>query len=194
MKLGVLGGTFDPPHVGHLLLAELAREQLRLDHVRFVPAGDPWRKADRAVTPAADRLAMTRLAVADNGAFEVDDCEIRREGPSFTAVTLREVRETMAAGDELFFLVGEDALADLPFWRDPVAISEAAVVAVAGRHGAQPPASLPFSEERLVRVAMPVIDVSSTELRERVCRGFSLRYQVPAAVEAYIKERRLYAV
>ena len=192
MKLGVLGGTFDPPHVGHLILAELAREQLGLDRVRFIPAGDPWRKSGKGVTAAADRLAMTRLAVAGNAAFEVDDCEVRREGPSYTSVTLATIRSVLAPADELFFLVGEDALADLPHWHDPAAIARAAVVAVAARDGAALPAALPFGEERLVRVAMPVVDVSSTELRERARRGSSLRYFVPAAVEAYIHEQGLY--
>jgi nicotinate-nucleotide adenylyltransferase len=91
VRIGVLGGTFDPPHIGHLILAEVAREQLKLDRVLFIPAGDPWRKADRSVTPAPHRLAMTRLAIADNEAFELDDCEVRREGPTYTTETLREL-------------------------------------------------------------------------------------------------------
>jgi len=193
MKLGVLGGTFDPPHIGHLVLAESAREQLRLDRVGFVPAGDPWRKANRDVTAAVHRLAMIRLAVADNARFDVDEREIRRQGPSYTAVTLREIRGELAAGDELFFLVGADALADLPTWYEPASIAEAALIAVAPREGVALPLSLPFGEERIVRVEMPHIGISSTDLRERARRGLSLRYLVPDAVMAYIEERRLYA-
>jgi len=190
-RVGVLGGTFDPVHVGHLILAEQAREQLRLDRVLFVPAGDPWRKAQRSVTPARHRLAMVRLAVAGNPAFEVDESEIRREGPTYTVETLRELRERLSPDDELFFIVGEDALADLPAWRDPAGIAALALIAVAPRQGVQAPA-LPFDASRLVRVEMPFVDISSTDLRERARAGRSLRYLVPDAVEAYIREKGLY--
>jgi nicotinate-nucleotide adenylyltransferase len=189
-RLGVLGGTFDPPHVGHLILAEQAREQLRLDFVVFIPAGDPWRKAGRDVSPAAHRLEMTRLAVAGNDAFYVDDLEITREGPTYTVDTLRLLRER-APGDELFFIVGEDALADLHAWRDPEGIAALATLAVAGRSGIEVAAALPFAR-RVERIAMPLIDVSSTDVRERASAGRSLRYLVPPAVEAYIKDNRLY--
>ena len=123
MRLGALGGTFDPPHLGHLLLAEQAREQLQLDKVLFIPAGDPWRKAGREIAPAAQRLAMTRLAIEGNAAFEVDGREIARDGPTYTVETLAELRAELGAGDELVFIVGQDALADLPNWRNPGGIA-----------------------------------------------------------------------
>ena len=192
MKLGVLGGTFDPPHIGHLVLAELAREQLNLDKVAFLPAGDPWRKVVRDVTPARHRLEMTRLAIADNAAFEVDDREVRQEGPSYTAVTLRQIRQSRPGIEDLYFILGQDALADLPFWHEPAQIAEAALIAVVPREAAELAPALPFAPERLVHIEMPSLAISSTDLRERARRGLSLRYLVPAAVEAYIKQQRLY--
>ena len=139
MRVGILGGTFDPPHIAHLILAEVAREQLNLDKVLFIPAGDPWRKSDRTVTSGSHRLAMTKLAIKGNAAFEIDDCEIRREGATYTVDTLRELRARLHPDDVLVFLVGQDALADMPHWRDPAGIAEAAVIAIAPRDGAPLP-------------------------------------------------------
>jgi nicotinate-nucleotide adenylyltransferase len=192
-RLGVMGGTFDPIHIGHLILAETARQQLRLDKVRFIPAGDPWRKAGRDIAAAHHRLAMTWMATQDNEAFEVDDCEIRREGPSYTAVTLREIRAVLEPGDELFFLAGEDALADLPNWHEPAGIFEAAQFVVAPREGFDAGTGI-VPPERLIRLDMPYVGVSSTRLREMARAGESLRYQVPDVVEAFIRKQGLYAV
>jgi nicotinate-nucleotide adenylyltransferase len=192
MRLGVLGGTFDPPHIAHLIFAEQACEQLELDRVLFIPAGDPWRKADRQITPAAQRLEMVRIATQDNPAFDVDDSEIRREGPTYTVETLRELSKGLHEGDQLFFLAGEDALADLPYWHDPAGIASLATIVVAPRQGAATPADLPFHASRLARIAMPFMDVSSTDLRQRAREGRSLRYLVPPAVEKYIHENKLY--
>jgi nicotinate-nucleotide adenylyltransferase len=190
LKLGVLGGTFDPIHIAHLLLAEQAREQLRLDRVLFIPAGDPWRKASRSVLPAAHRLAMTRLAIEGDGGFVIDECELRRDGPTYTVETLKELR-VRCPDDDLYLLLGEDALADLPFWRDPEGIAENAIIVMAPRGGVVLP-ELPFDMDRVVRIEMPYLEISSTDLRERVRQGKSVRYLVPAAVEAYIREHQLY--
>ena len=192
MRIGVLGGTFDPIHIAHLLLAEQAREQLSLDVVLFIPAGDPWRKAHREVAPGKDRLAMTRLAIAGETGFEVDDCEVTREGPTYTVDTLRDLHSRHSPADELFLLVGEDALADLPFWHDPEGIAGQATIVVAPRGGAVLP-ELPFDVERVVRIQMPYLEISSTDLRERARKGHSLRYLVPDTVAAYVGEHRLYA-
>ena len=192
MKLGVFGGTFDPIHLGHLLLAEQAREQLSLDKVLFIPAGDPWRKASTDVSPASDRLGMVRLAVADNPSFEVNDCEIVREGPSYTVDTLRLLKRDLTPNYELYLILGEDALADLPNWHDPVGIAGEAKIAFAAREGVELPGSLPLPTWRLVHIEMPLIGINSTELRQLAKRGQSLRYLVPAAVEAYIKTQGLY--
>jgi nicotinate-nucleotide adenylyltransferase len=192
MKLGVLGGTFDPIHIAHLLLAEQAREQLYLDRVLFIPAGDPWRKASRRVAPAVHRLAMTRLAVAGNPGFVVDDCEVTREGPTYTADTLRELHERYPR-DQLYLLLGEDALADLPFWHEPASLAENATIVVAPRGGFVLP-ELPFDPESVVRITMPFLDVSSTDLRSRARHGKSLRYLVPDAVIDYIRDHRVYSI
>lgn len=187
-----MGGTFDPIHIGHLILAETARQELKLDKVRFIPAGDPWRKAGRDISPAQQRLGMVWVATQDNEAFEVDDCEIRREGPSYTSVTLREIRATLQPEDEMFFLAGEDSLADLPNWHEPEAVFEAAYFVVAQREGYDaPPGIVPT--DRLIRLSMPFVGISSTKLREMARAGQSLRYQVPSVVEAYIQKQRLYA-
>jgi nicotinate-nucleotide adenylyltransferase len=191
LKIGVLGGTFDPIHVAHLLLAEQAREQLQLDRVLFIPAGDPWRKASRRVVPALHRLAMTRLAVADEPSFEVDDCEVTREGPTYTVDTLRELHERHP-DDQIYLLLGEDALADLPFWHEPESIADHVTVVVAPRGGVVLP-ELPFDPESVIRIKMPFLDVSSTDLRARARRGKSLRYLVPDAVAEYIREHKVYS-
>lgn len=190
MKLGVLGGTFDPIHNAHLLLAEQAREQLGLKKVFFIPAGDPWRKAFRRVVPAQHRLAMTQLAVKDDPGFLVDDCEIKRQGPTYTADTLRDLHKRHAK-DELYLLLGEDALADLPFWRDPESIAEEAHIVSAPRGGVVLP-ELPFDADRVVRIKMPYLEISSTDIRARAKAGKSLRYLVPDAVADYINEHKLY--
>src|SRR5690606_12979425 len=135
-SLAILGGTFDPPHLGHLVVAETAREQLRVDQVLWLPAGDPWRKSSPSSplpSPSHHRLAMVRLAIADNPAFAVDDREVRREGPTYTAETL----EAMAAEgiQRPYLLLGADALADLPNWHRPDAIRDLARIVIAPRPG-----------------------------------------------------------
>jgi len=191
-RIGVYGGTFDPPHIGHLILAEAALEQLKLDKVMFVPAGDPWRKADRKVTPAAHRLEMTRLAVQGNAGFEVEDFEVVREGPSYTVETLEILHDHLGKAADLYLILGEDALADVPHWRQPERLVELSTLAVADRRGVTMP-QLPFDRARVVPFEMPAIDISSTELRERAAKGLSLRYQVPDAVLRYIEANGLYA-
>lgn len=195
MRVGVLGGTFDPVHVGHLLLAEHARAALALDLVLFVPAGQPWRKSHREITPGEHRLAMLRLAIAGNDGFGISDIELRRSGPTYTADTL----ESLAAerlDDELYFIIGADALADLPNWHAPERIVQHAMLAVAPRVGDQldatesPPPGV--DPARIVTLPMPRIDISSTDVRSRVGQGASVRYLVPDAVAAYIAAHRLY--
>ncbi len=195
MKVGILGGTFDPVHIGHLVLAEAAREALSLDLVLFIPAGDPWRKADRAVTAAEHRLEMLRLAIEDNAAFGISDIELRREGPTYTADTL----EALAAerlDDEFYFIVGADALADLPNWHDPARIVRHATLAVAPRDVQEVNATalnVPDVTSRIVTFTMPRIDVASTDIRAFAAAARSIRYLVPPAVERYIASHRLYA-
>ena len=191
-RIGLFGGTFDPPHVGHLALAEWARERLRLDRVIFVPAGEPPHKRRDAVSGPAHRLAMTRLAVRGNPAFRVSTLEMRRGGPSFTVDTVRAFARR-ARGDRLFFLVGADSLDDFRGWHEPDAILALATLAVAGRPGAGSRASRAWAKRRRVLwIGNPDLDVSSSGIRERTRRGLSLRYLVPEPVRAYVARARLY--
>jgi nicotinate-nucleotide adenylyltransferase len=200
VRLGVLGGTFDPPHAGHLILAEEARTRLRLEKVLFVPAGEPWRKAGQEITPAEHRLAMVRLLLASDPYFEVSTLEVERRGPSYTVDTLEALHQQYGPALELYFIVGEDALHDLPNWREPARIISLAWLAVAPRpvgRGMSTPdleAAVPGLSERIVTLPMPTIDISSTALRERARAGLSLRYLVPLAVEEYIRRHGLYGV
>ena len=194
VRVGVLGGTFDPVHFAHLVLAEQARDALALDLVLFVPAGEPWRKSHRVIAPGADRLEMLGRAIEGNEAFGISDVELRREGPTYTADTL----DALAAerlDDEFWFIVGADALADLPNWHEPERIVRHARLAVAPRDADDAEAPLPAIpgiRGRIDRFAMPRIEISSTDIRARVAAGRSIRYLVPAAVAAWIAERGLY--
>ena len=198
MKLGVLGGTFDPLHVGHLILAEEARLALKLEQVLFVPAGAPWRKAGQELSPREDRLTMVQLAVGDSPYFAVSILEIEREGPSYTAETLAALREQLPDDSELFFILGQDSLADLPNWSEPQRIISLARLAVAARtdwEAAKADAlekEVPGISQRLVWLDKPRSDISSTGVRDRVRQGLSIRDWVPAAVEEYIRQHKLY--
>lgn len=189
--VGVLGGTFDPIHIGHLLLAEAAREELALDKVLFVPAGRQWRKeaVARDISPAEHRLAMVKLAIAGNETFEASAIEIEREGPSYTADTLEALRAEMPE-TRFWFIAGADALADMPHWRRVEQIFELASVCVAGRPGEDEEAA-PLAG-RVTWLEMPEIGISSTDVRTRVRAGKSIRYMVPDVVGDYIKQRQLY--
>jgi nicotinate-nucleotide adenylyltransferase len=193
-----LGGTFDPPHLGHLILAEEARWGLGLDRVLLMPAAQPWRKADRAVTDAAHRLAMVRAAAAEDPYFAVSTIEIERGGPTYTVETLAALRTELSPADELVFILGEDALLDLPHWRDPAGILRLALLGVASRGGALSAdlaaleGVLPGITERVSAVTMPRIEISSTEIRRRVAAGGSVRFYLPPAVAGYIAAHGLY--
>lgn len=195
-RIGLFGGTFDPPHLGHLALAEWARQDLALDRVIFMPAGQPPHKRGRRLSPAAHRLAMTRLAVRGHRGFAVSDLEARRDGPSFTVDTLRHLRAAHP-GARLFLLMGADSLDDFATWREPAAIARLATLVVATRPGAgkragRGPASTGPRPPRVVRLDNPGLDISATVLRGRARRGLSLRYLVPDRVAAYIGRHQLY--
>lgn len=196
VRLGVLGGTFDPPHYGHLLLAEQAREQLGLERVLWVPAGDPWRKAGAVVSAGEHRIAMVSKAIESNEAFEVDAREIERPGPSYTGDTLAALKEELPEA-ELVFLLGTDALIDLPRWRDAPRVIQLALLGAAARAGERLDAVsldalLLGLSRRVVWFHMPRLDISASDLRERAAEGRSLRYFVPPAVEDYIVRHKLY--
>ncbi len=197
MRLGLLGGTFDPVHRGHLALARAGRDELGLDEVLFLPAGQPWRKAGRMIASNEHRLAMLRRALEGEAAFRVSRLELERPGPSYTADTLEALRDDRP-DDELFFLLGEDALMDLSNWARPQRILELAMLAVARRADSSPEAleeaarRLPGLREHVVWLKMPAVEVSATEIRERVRGGQPIGDLVPATVEEYIRKQGLY--
>ena len=184
MRLGVFGGTFDPVHVGHLAIAHAALESLPLDRVLFVIAKRSPLKERGPVAGEADRLRMLELAVAGEPRFAVSRAELDREGPSYTVDTL----ERLAGRDELFLILGSDAIADFPRWKDPERIGRLATLAVAERPGA--PAYL--GDAPIVTFDAPRLDISSRELRARALRGRSLRYLVPEPAWKHIEARGLY--
>lgn len=187
-RVGLLGGTFDPPHLGHLVVAEEARVELGLDEVRLLVAGDPWMKQE--VSSAEHRVAMARLAVADDHHLTVDTREVERRTATYTADTLEEL-EHEEPGTSWFFLAGTDALQELPRWhRAKEALARATFVALTRPgHTFRREHDL-HREVRLLEV--PSIDISSTDLRRRVAAGRAVRYQVPPAVHRYIESHGLY--
>jgi nicotinate-nucleotide adenylyltransferase len=195
VRLGVLGGSFDPIHLGHLILAETAREQLGLDRVIFVPTGYSWRKAEREMTAATHRCEMVKLAIAHSPEFELSTLEVDREGPSYTAVTLEALADANP-GAELFFILGRDALVDLPNWHAPERVVELATLAVATRGDeggmASSEAALGNLRARIAWLEMPAIEISATDIRQRMRFGRSVRHRVPAEVERYIEAHQLY--
>ncbi len=189
-RLGVFGGTFDPPHIGHLVAAAEVRYALDLDRVLLVVANEPWQKTGmRAISPAADRLAMVEAAVGDVEGLEASSLEIERGGPSYSADTL----EALAAADPTgsrFLVLGGDAAAGLETWERAEALSGLATLVLVDRPGMAAPDPPPgWSFER---VEMPRLDVSSTDLRDRVSSGRPLGFLTPDAVVSCIRERRLY--
>ncbi|MDP9246125.1 MAG: nicotinate-nucleotide adenylyltransferase [Chloroflexota bacterium] len=184
MRIGVFGGTFDPVHVGHLAIAHAALESLPLDRVLFVPARRSPLKERGPVATEADRLAMLELAVAGEPRFAVSRAELDREGPSYTVDTL----QGLAGADALFLILGSDAIADLPRWKDPERIAELATLVVADRPGAPER----IGDAPIVTFDAPRLDISSRELRARAARGLSLRYLVPDPAWKHIEARGLY--
>jgi len=196
MRLGLFGGTFDPIHLGHLILAEQCREAVGLDRVWFIVAGEPPHKRGLARTSVAHRLEMARLAVAGHPAFEVSDVEAVRPGPHYSVETLEEVNR-LRPEDDLFFLIGADSLVDLPTWREPDRIARLATIVVVNRPGVEEVGARPLPDfgpdsRPLQFVTIPPIGVASHDLRGRLAEGRSVRYMVPRAVEAYIDAHGLY--
>jgi nicotinate-nucleotide adenylyltransferase len=195
-RLGLLGGTFDPVHVGHLAAAEAAIGCAKLDRVIFIPAATPPHRAP-AVAPAEQRLEMCRLAIEGDARFAVSDVELKREGPSYTVDTLTELCR-LHAGDELFLILGWDAARLFPTWRRPKEVRELASVVVVGRPGSDAPHEADLREvglegDGVVMCMEPTPDVSASEIRQAVAAGESIAGKVPAAVERYITTHRLYA-
>lgn len=199
MRIGIFGGTFDPVHIGHLILAEQCRTQAGLDEVWFVPSAQPPHKSDRGVTRFDQRCEMLELAIAGHPSFRVDRIEKERAEPSYTAVTLEQLH-ARHPGNEFFLLLGSDCLPDLPGWYEPRKVIERASLLVVPRPGVMlwPPERLAAALRvdvpavRLRFIACPPIDIASREIRRSLTDGMSIRYMVPRAVEEYIRERKLY--
>lgn len=197
-RLGIMGGTFDPIHIGHLACAEQVREAFSLDGVVFIPAGDPWMKSDRAVTAAQNRLEMVRLAIADNPQFDASSIEVDRPGRTYTVDTLRQMRAHFPGNVELYFISGADAVFRILEWRDSAQLGRLAHLVAVTRPGYR------ISDARrrymrthanilhLLQVDVTALVVSSTDLREKVRTGRSIRYLSPQPVVDYIREHGLY--
>jgi len=199
MRLGIFGGTFDPVHNGHLLLAEQCREQCRLDQVWFVPAGVPPHKLTRTLGAGKARAEMLELAVAGHDYLRVDRRELDRSEPCYTVATLAALQAEDPTR-ELFFLMGADSLAEFSTWREPRRIVELAELAVVNRSQAAVPELGPLRAllgetlaSRIHFVTISGVDISSSDIRQRIRLGKSIRYMVPRAVECYIETHRLYA-
>lgn len=191
MRIGIYGGSFDPVHYGHLLLAESAREQLKLDLVLFMPAAIAPHKRNQQAAPDAARIEMLELAIGGHAAFEVSRLEMDRGGVSYTVDTLSALHDEYPEA-ELVLLVGGDTLVDMPNWKDPEKVVSLARIGVVDRAGIEiDSANLPGGQ--ILHVTMPLIELSSREIRSRVSRGESIRYQLPRGVEQYISVAGLYA-
>jgi nicotinate-nucleotide adenylyltransferase len=200
-RVGLLGGTFDPIHYGHLVIAEEVRTVLHLAEMVFVPAGHPPHKPGRIVTEAQHRLAMLELAIASNPHFTISLVDLERPGPSYTVETLQVLRQQWGAQTAIYFVIGGDSLEDLLAWYDPAGILKqlTALVAVqrpgyeeAAGYRDTLEARLPGIRQRLIMVQAPQLDISATDLRRRVAEGRPIKYQTPEAVERYIIEYGLY--
>lgn len=197
MNVGVFGGTFDPVHIGHLIVAEQARVKLKLSVVLFVPAGQPSLKIDHVITPALDRVEMVRRSIADNPCFKLSTLEVDRPGPSYTVDTIASLRDELGT-QSFFFILGWDSLAGLPLWKQPEKLLQLCQLVVVPRLGLNLPdlsslaSSVPSLMDKVTRLDTPIIGVSSSEIRQRVAQGLSIRYLVPDEVGKYIAERRLY--
>jgi nicotinate-nucleotide adenylyltransferase len=201
-SIGIMGGTFDPIHLGHLAAAEEAREVLGLERILFVPAGIPPHKPDEPISVAADRVAMVGLAIAGNPAFELSRIDVDRAGPSYTVDTveaLAAIERTAGRTPNLTFILSVETLLELPTWHEPERLFAACRLAVVPREGYPAPQrgwlaeQFPGREDRVVSLDGPRLGVSSTAIRARVAAGRSIRYLVPAAVADYIAAHHLYA-
>ncbi|MFC2050694.1 nicotinate-nucleotide adenylyltransferase [Chloroflexota bacterium] len=198
MDIGVLGGTFDPIHSGHLIMAEEARLKLGLARVLFVPARQQWLKTGRNIAPAVHRVEMVKLAIATNPNFEISAVDIDRPGPSYSVDTIAILQQQMGAEAKIFFLVGWDSLAELPQWKEPDRLIQLCKLVAVTRPGFSRPdskvleASVPGVTQSVAWLDIAPVDISSTDIRKRVAQGLSIHGLVPEAVESYIKKHELY--
>ena len=198
MKIGILGGTFDPIHLGHLAVAAETCRCLKLDRLVFLPAGQPYFKQLNTITPAEQRLLMLDLAISGEPVYSISKLEIERQGPSYAVDSVSRMKEDLAADDELFFIMGWDSLMSLPLWYEALRLIQLCKIVASPRPGFPQPdisqidAKLPGLTQRAIVLERPLIDISSTEIRRRVQEGLSIHDMVPAEVEKYIREKGLY--
>ena len=198
MRIGLLGGTFDPVHAGHIFVAEEARIRLGLEHVLFIPAGNPWFKVDQKITSAEHRIEMVRLAIAKHERFSISTLEVERSGPSYTVETLDQLRSSLGTND-YYLILGRDSFTELPLWKEPERIIGMCTLVVVPRIGTNLPELEEvaskikgLSRENVVTLDSPMIGISSSGIRERVADGLPIDYLVPGAVENYIVAHDLY--
>ena len=198
MNIGVMGGTFDPIHKGHLIVAEEVRARLDLAEILFVPAGQPWLKANTPIAAAAHRIQMVRLAIADKPYCKLSTMEIERAGPSYTVDTIAELQGQLGAGDEIFFILGWENLAELPKWHEQSRLIKMCYLVAVPRPGYPAPdlksleSDIPGLSQRVTLLDTPEIDISASTIRNRIAQGLSIAHLVPEPVERYIKEHWLY--
>lgn len=191
MRIGVMGGTFDPIHLGHLVAASEVAHRFELDRVVFVPTGEPWQKSDREVSPAEDRYLMTVIATAADSRFSVSRVDIDRDGPTYTVDTLRDIRANLGEEHDYRFITGADALADILSWREPEEVLRLAHLVGVTRpgHVLVDPGLVPG---RVTLLEVPALAISSSDIRARVANGEPIRYLVTPGVEEYIAKVGLY--
>lgn len=198
MNIGVLGGTFDPIHFGHLGLAEEVKARLALDEILFVPTGRPWLKANTPISAAEHRVEMVRLAIADKPYFKLSAMEVERAGPSYTVDTIAELQARFGAGNKLFLILGRDSLTEFPYWREAARLIQMCHLVVASRPGYPYPdlnyldSLIPGISQRVTILDKPEIDISASDIRSRVAWGLSVSHLVPNLIEKYIEQHKLY--
>lgn len=198
MKVGILGGTFDPVHNGHIRIAEEVMSCLDLAKVVFAPAGKPWLKGDSPVTSVEHRVEMVRLAIAGRTGFELSLVDVERPGPSFTVDTIEDLRAQLGEETELYFIIGQDNLFQLPQWKDAARLVKLCRIVAVPRPGYEMPDLKRLNKlisgisQSLIMLDRPEIDISATDIKERVAQGLSIRSLVPDAVAEYIKRQGLY--
>ena len=198
MRIGIFGGTFDPIHLGHLLIAEEVRLHLALEEVVFIPTGQPWMKAEQPLSSPEDRLNMVRLAVSCNPFFWASPMEVERPGPTYTVDTLNALWEDVEPDSGVYFIIGMDSLRTFHRWKEPGQVLDMCTLAVVARPGCEEYALSSLDSvadggaSRAVLVPTPLVDLSGTRIRSRAAKGESIRYQVPSPVERYIWQHHLY--
>ena len=198
MRVGVFGGTFDPIHLGHLAVARSIQSSLGLDNVVFVPAGQPWLKADTPVSRVKDRVQMLRLALARRRALELSTIEADRPGPSYTVDTMETLQRQLGSDADFFFLLGSDALMDIAKWKEPQRLIQLCQLVAFARPGFGLPTmealevAVPGISMRVVFAEVPQVNIRATDIRRRIAEGRSIQRLVPRVVERYILEHGLY--